>query len=85
MLITIIIMSKVTITTPIVIPTKCLADRPSSVGVTEAVGVTTIVVDGGLSNERSAIVNPELAYFESAAYNRKINMKILTKMYLQIQ
>ena len=40
-------MSKVPITTPIVIPAICPADSPSSVGVTEAVGVTTIVVDGG--------------------------------------
>ena len=61
-------MSKVPITTPIVIPAICPADSPSSVGVTEAVGVTTIVVDGGFSNVRPAIVNPALAYFESAAY-----------------
>ena len=69
-------MSKVPITTPIVIPAICPADSPSSVGVTEAVGVTTIVVDGGFSNERSAIVNPALAYFESAAYIKKYFNKI---------
>ena len=59
-------MSKVPIITPIVIPAICPADSPSSVGVAE--GVTTIVVDDGFSNVRPAIVNPALAYLESAAY-----------------
>ena len=70
-------MSKVPITTPIVIPAICPADSPSSVGrVAETVGVTAIVVDGGFSNVRLAIVNPALTYLESAAYN-KYNNKIM--------
>ena len=69
-------MSKIPIITPIVIPAICTAGSPSSVGVTEAEGVTTTEVDGGFSIVTPAIVNPALAYFESAAYNRKLDIKI---------
>ena len=57
-------MSRVPIIAPITIPAICPADRLSSFGVIETIGVTEF---SGSTIARAEILKPALAYFESAS------------------